>query len=255
MGCSARRRLGGKQPQPHAARTAGGDHQPVVCGRFRAEPTRVHGRAVAPHNVVVKGVLHVAAGVCHTEQPLGVRFVVREQPLECRAVVGRFRRQAKFLQRRVPADQRSLGRNVDARRDFAPFVRASPHPRIAVPKRRQEVQHGRLGAAVDDRDADQDVVGRLLGVFGHNVEIPVAGEDAGIGQLELRITPAAAAVLLDEPRIRELLVRVLVQPLHVRVRRRRIDVVIALLHILAVVSFWSRQPKQPLLEERVALVP
>ena len=41
----------------------------------------------------------------------------------------------------------------------------------------------RLGSAVDDRDADQDILGCGLGVLDEDVEVAVFVEDAGIEQL------------------------------------------------------------------------
>ncbi len=56
-------------------------------------------------------------------------------------------------------------------------------------------------------------------------------------------------------RVRELALRILVEHLQVRVRRRRVEVVVELLHVLAVVALAVGEPEQPLLEDRVAAVP
>src|SRR6185295_13829885 len=66
---------------------------------------------------------------------------------------------------------------------------------------------------------------------------------------------AAAPVLVDEPRVREWLLRVLVEGFQVRVRRRRVQVVVALLDVLAVVALAVGQPEQALLEDWIAAVP
>ena len=79
----------------------------------------------------------------------------------------------------------------------------TPRPRVAVPKRRQQVQHGRFGTAVDRRDADQHVLVSRLGVLDEHVEVAVGGEHAGIEQLELRLIAAAATILLDERGVRD----------------------------------------------------
>ena len=55
--------------------------------------------------------------------------------------------------------------------------------------------------------------------------------------------------------IRELPLRVLVEVLHVRVRRRRVDVEVVLLDVLAVIPLAVREAEQPLLEDRVSPVP
>src|SRR5262249_10628547 len=62
-------------------------------------------------------------------------------------------------------------------------------------------------------------------------------------------------VLLDEARVRELRLRVLVQRLHVRVRRRRVEVDEALLHVLTVIAFGAGEAEPPLLQDRIAPVP
>src|SRR5690242_21515990 len=49
------------------------------------------------------------------------------------------------------------------------------------------MQRRRFSAAVGDGDADQDVVGRVLRVLGDDVEVAVVVEDAGVGQLSLRL--------------------------------------------------------------------
>ena len=49
--------------------------------------------------------------------------------------------------------------------------------------------------------------------------------------------------------------RVLVQELHVGVRRRAVEVEVILLHIFTVIPFIASEPEDALLEDRVLLVP
>src|SRR5262245_42048711 len=112
-----------------------------------------------------------------------------------------------------------------------------------------------LRSAIGDRDADQHIVGRCFGILNKNIEVAIVIERARINELELRIGLAAPTILLDELRVRELALRILVQRLHVRVRPRRVEVVKALLHIFAVVALVAREAEQPLLENRVAAIP
>ena len=65
----------------------------------------------------------------------------------------------------------------------------------------------------------------------------------------------AAAVVLDEVGVGEGRLRVLVEVLHVRVRRRGVEVEVVLLDVLAVVALAVGQAEQPLLEDRVLAVP
>ena len=90
----------------------------------------------------------------------------------------------------------------------------------------------------------------------NDVEVAVLVEDAGVDQFEL-------AVLLA-PRRRfsstscaygNSALRVLVEVLHVGVRRRAVEVEVVLLHVLAVVALVAGQAEEALLEDRVALVP
>ena len=65
----------------------------------------------------------------------------------------------------------------------------------------------------------------------------------------------AARVLGDQVRVRELALRIAVERLEVRAGRRRVEVGVDLLDVLAVVALRAGQPEQPLLEDRVAPVP
>src|SRR5688572_24525087 len=104
-------------------------------------------------------------------------------------------------------------------------------------------------------DPDQDVFGVGFGVFDAHVVVGVAVEHARVGDFELALVLAAAPVLFHEPSVRVLALRVLVEATQVRGRRRGIDVVVELLHVLAVVAFGTSEPEQPLLQDRILLVP
>src|SRR5688572_8414241 len=106
-----------------------------------------------------------------------------------------------------------------------------------------------------DGDPDQDVFGVGFGVFDAHVVVRIAVEHAGIGELELALVLAAAPVLFHEPSVRVLALRILVEPTEVRGRRRGIDVVVELLHVLAVVALGTREPEQPLFQDRIPVVP
>ena len=63
------------------------------------------------------------------------------------------------------------------------------------------------------------------------------------------------AIGLDQVAIGILRLRVLVQVLHVRVRRRAIDVKVVLLDVLAVIALAVGQPEQALFQDGIATVP
>ncbi len=110
-------------------------------------------------------------------------------------------------------------------------------------------------AAVGDADADQDVVAVSLGVLDEDIEVAVFIEHAGVHQFVFGLVLAAPSVLLQQQRIGKFLLRILVEILHVRVRRRAVEIEVVLLDVFAVITFASSQAKQPLFEYRIPAVP
>ena len=117
------------------------------------------------------------------------------------------------------------------------------------------MQGGRLRPAVLDGDANEYVLRRGLGVLHEDVEVAVFREDAGIEQFVLRLQLRAGAVGLDQIVIGVGQLRVLVEPLHVGVGGRRVQVVVVLLDVFAVVALGAGQAEEPLLDDRVLTVP
>ena len=130
-----------------------------------------------------------------------------------------------------------------------------PRPDVAKPKLRQDVDLGRVRPPIRNRDPHQDVDRRGLRIFDEHVEIAIVGEQARIEQLEFRIEPPPAQVLLQQPVVREGPLRILVQHLQIGVGRRGVEIVVQLLDVLAVIPFRIRQAEQPLLENRIVTVP
>ena len=110
-------------------------------------------------------------------------------------------------------------------------------------------------SAIAYTDLDQDVVRRLLGILDKNVEVTVFIEDPGIEQLILHVAAGAPLVGLDQIFVGIRRLRILVQILHVRVRRRAVEVEVILLDVFAMVAFAVGQPEQAFLENRVFAVP
>ena len=117
------------------------------------------------------------------------------------------------------------------------------------------MKFGRLGAAIVDRELDEDVLRRFLGILDEDVEVAVLVEDSGVDQLVLELVLAPAPVRLHEVGIRERRLGILVQVFHVRVRRRAIQVEVVLLDVLAVIALAVGQAEETLLEDRVRAVP
>ena len=131
----------------------------------------------------------------------------------------------------------------------------APRPHVAEPDRGEHVQRGRLRTSVANRDLDEDVFRRSLGVLDEHVEVAVLIEDTGVQQLVLELLASPAGVGLDQKIIRVRRLGVLVEVLHVRVGRRRIEVEVILLHVLSVVPLAVGEAEQALLENRVFAVP
>ena len=125
-----------------------------------------------------------------------------------------------------------------------PIAARPPRPQVAKPERRQDVKFGRLGAAIVDRDLDEDVLRRFLGVLDEHVEVAVLVEDPGIDQLVLELVLSPAPVRVStRSAYGNADCGILVQVLHVRVRRRAIQVEVVLLDVLAVIALALVSPK------------
>ena len=136
---------------------------------------------------------------------------------------------------------------------FFPLV--EPAPGVAKPELRQNMDLGRIGAAIAHRHLHQDVVGRRFGIFDIDVEIAVGVEDAGVDDLELRLLARAPRVLLHQMRIGKFRLGIFVEHMRVAVGRRRIEVVVELLDVLAVIALAIAEAEHPLLQDRVLAVP
>ncbi len=132
---------------------------------------------------------------------------------------------------------------------------APPYPGVAEPERRQKMQERILRAAIADRGADQQIVYARLCVLDKNVEVAVSIKDSGVDQFVLPIELAPPAVLSDKIVIRVRGLRILVQAFGIRVRRRGVEVVVVLLHILGVVALVAGETEEALLENRILAVP
>src|SRR5918995_494767 len=92
---------------------------------------------------------------------------------------------------------------------------STPAPGISEPQRWEQMDRGGFGTTIGHCDADGDVVGTELGIFGDHIEVAALIEDAGIDQLELGFELAAFPVLPNEPLVGEFVLRVLVEGLEV----------------------------------------
>ena len=245
----------GREAQAQRRTCSGRKREAVPGRRLRAGPGRVDGALSPADDAVVEGVLDERGTVRFAEQALGVGLVVGEQQFGRAAVGARPADQREPAERRVDGLEGAGSAGGDRGSGGVLVAAAPPTPAVAEPQRRKQVQRGRFRAAVADGDADEDVVGRRFGVLHLHVEEAVAVEDAGVGQLELRVAPRPRAVLKAQPLVRELGLRVLVQRLEVRGGRRAVEEEVGLLDVLAVVPLLVGEPEQALLQDRVAAVP
>jgi hypothetical protein len=116
-------------------------------------------------------------------------------------------------------------------------------PRVPAPCRRGNIREPTANPASVDRSrsalpSPTPVCARLR-INRLHVKIPPTGEHPRIKQLILAVFPRPPPVFRAQPRI----------------RRRRIEIKITLLHVLAVISLAPRQPKHPLLQIRIAPIP
>src|SRR5206468_7412405 len=101
--------------------------------------------------------------------------------------------------------------------------------------------------AVCNRQANEDVVLVGLGVFRKDIEVAVVIKGSAVDEFKLGCAQTAPPIFLDETRIRKFRLRVFVKRLHVRMRRRRVEVVVELLYVLTVIALGAGETEQPLL--------
>jgi hypothetical protein len=112
-----------------------------------------------------------------------------------------------------------------------------------------------LRSTIVEANLNEDVLGRFLRIFHEHVEVPVLVENSGIDQLIFELLAAAPLVGFDQLLIRIGGVWILVEILHVGVRRRAVQVEVIFLHVLAMIALAVCQTKQPFLQDRVFPIP
>ena len=247
-------RRAGPQAQQQHHLASRGQLEPVQPRRLGAGARHVDRLAAAVHDVVVEGVLDPGRGVLGAEQPGRVGLVLGEQQLG-RPLGTIAEDQLVVAQVLLPGAHTPVAHSPQARPGSVLFAVATPAPHVAEPERGQHPQRRRLGPAVRERDAHGHVLGRGLGVVDPHVEVAVVVEDARVGQLVLAVRQAAPARLLHQLRVGEGRLGVLVERRQPAVGGRGVEVVVGLLHVLAVVALGTGEAEQALLQDRVAPVP
>ena len=217
---------------------------------FRALLLWVHRLFPAIDDVVIDPVFDMRRCVGCAEEALRVRLVFREQ--QCRSAIAAEESVTELRLSHLDDCLRRADGSLFQRRTIGRVV---PRPAIAEPQRRQQVQFGCLRTAVVNADADENVFGRGLCVFHEQIEVAVLVEDARVEQFVLESAAATSAVSFDKVSVGKRRLRVLVEVLHVRMRRRAVEVEVVLFDIFAVIALTVGQPIQAFLKNRVAAVP
>src|SRR5271168_993645 len=180
----------------------------------------------------MKGVLGVALPVCISVEAL-VSFVVGEEQLW--TTITEEKIFAKVGMRRC--DCRGLARLLS---DAWFVLRGFYGPGIAKPEMWKQRERRRLLTAVADVDADQKIFWRRLGILHFDIKVCVVSEDAGVHQFIFQIGSRPAAVGLHEIVIRVCSLRILIQVLHIGMRRSVIDIKVIFFYVFSVIAFGVR---------------
>ena len=109
--------------------------------------------------------------------------------------------------------------------------------------------------AIANFNSNTEIFWTFFRVLDEDVEVAIFIKGTGIEQLELRSATLSTCVLSNQPLVRVLGLRVLVQVLHVAMSRSTVDVEVVLLEIFTVVTFGWDQTERALLQDGVAAVP
>ncbi len=223
-----------REPELDRSRLPGRYRERVMSGYLRPRAFGVDGALPAADYVVVDAVLDVRRFVRRAVDPLEIGFVLREEepsgviavepPLTELGVRGFDHFQFRF---RLRVAERG-------------FFLSLPRPRVPEPERGEQVERRFCRPPVRDRDEDEYVLGRFLGVLDEDVEIAVLVKGACVHELVFGLVPGPLLIDLDQLAVGIGLLRILVEALHVRVGRRVVEVIVIFLHILPVVAFVAR---------------
>jgi hypothetical protein len=117
------------------------------------------------------------------------------------------------------------------------------------------MDHPGFGSTVCNSYANQQILRSGFGVFGKDIEIAISAEDSSIFEFVFRTGDAAMPVFLDKPLIRELPLGIFVKRLGVGIGRSGVEIIIVLLHVLAMVTFWPGETEQTLFQNRITPIP
>src|SRR6516162_1508657 len=143
----------------------------------------------------------------------------------------------------------------DTRLALATFVREAPRPGVSKPEAGKYHDGGGFACPICHSNSHMNIVGRLFCVLRNDIEISILCEHPGIAKLVLGKLQAAPAVFLDQLIVRECYLGVLIKRLEVRMSWRRVEVIITLFAIFAVIAFRASESEKTFLQYGVLSVP
>src|SRR6266567_2866956 len=117
------------------------------------------------------------------------------------------------------------------------------------------MNRGGLRPPIAYADLDQDILRSVLGVLHEYVKVAIPLEDAGVQQLILHVAPVAAPIGLDQVAVREGLLRILVQVLHVGVSGGAIQIKVIFFDVFPMIALTVCEAEHPFLQNGILAVP
>ena len=112
-----------------------------------------------------------------------------------------------------------------------------------------------FGSAIEGFDLNANIFRSSLRVLDEDVEVSVLIEDTSVQQLVFEPVSRSSLVLFDQITVRKLGLRILVEILHVAVRRRIVEIEVILFDVFTVIALRRNQPERSFLKNGIALVP
>src|SRR5215467_13829089 len=111
---------------------------------------------------------------------------------------------------------------------------------------------GGVRTAIVDSNLHKQIDRTRFGILHEHIKIAIIIKYGCIKEFKLRLLFVTATILLDEPKIRELVLGILVEHFQIRVRRRGVEIVIEFLYIFAMIAFAIGQTEKTLLQNGIA---
>ena len=239
-----------RQAETDHSGSAGRHGDPIVGGGLRPHLLGIDRPVLTVDDVVIDSILDERRAVRDAEDSQSIRLVLGEEERGIALAV-----QEPFAEGPMGSPDYRPARGTGNLREGRPHRAGVPGPLVPEPQGRQDVEIGRVGAAVVNGDLDENVIDRRLGVLDEHVEVSVAAERTGVDQFVLVVGAAPLLTGVYQVGVWERRLGVLVEPLHVRMSGRAVEVKVVLLDVLPVVALGIGQPEQPLLQYRIGPVP